>query len=172
MRWFVRVAAVLVGLANLAGVILWFVGGLNTLAGEGASLGEALPATLVAVVAGLVTSRIVLRTFELPGRGFSHRYWVVVASFCLGGAIEGELLGWLFTLDGTLGAGTFANIVAEGPVVLLGALAWAFVPGLVGAVMGLAVGLAEGLVLALGLIRLGGHLKIVRQETGARSIKE
>jgi hypothetical protein len=121
----VRVVAVCVGLANLVGVIVWWVGGLYTLAGEGASLGESLPSVLLTVMAALATSQIVIRIFDLPGRSFSYRYRMVVASFCLGGAIMGELLGWLFTLDGTLGAGTFADIVAEGPVILLGALMWA-----------------------------------------------
>ena len=158
LRWFVRGAAVLVGLANLVGVILWFVGGLYTLAGEGASLVEALPSVLVTLIAALATSQIVLRIFELPGRGLSHRYGAVVASFCLGGAGMGELLGWLFVLDGTLGAGTFADTVAEGPAILLAALVYAFLPGLVGAVFGLVFGLAEGLILGLPLAAALGAL--------------
>lgn len=75
LRWFVRVAAVLAGLANLVGVVVWFVGGLYVLGGEGeSSLGEAIPSVIAAVLAGLLTSQIVLRAFELPGRGFWHRY--------------------------------------------------------------------------------------------------
>ena len=63
----------------------------------------------------------------------------------------GESLGWLFVLDGTLGAGTFASLLAEAPAVVLINLVWALVPGLVGAVFGLVIGLMEGLVLALPL---------------------
>ena len=96
LRWLVRVAAVCVGLANVPAVILW-VGGLYVLGGEDASsLGEALPS----VLAGLATSQIVLKAFELPGRSFYYRYQVVVISACLGGVIMGGLLGWLFALDG------------------------------------------------------------------------
>lgn len=114
-----RVAAVCVALANVPVVVLWLVGGLSVLAGEDASLGETVPSVLIAMVSGLATSQIVLRVFELPGRDFAHRYRVVVASFCIGGAVMGELLGWLFVLDGTLGAGTFATFLAEDLVVVL-----------------------------------------------------
>ncbi len=103
LRQFVRGAAVLVGLASLVGVVVWFVGGFYVLGGESASsLREAIPSVIAAVAAGLLTSQIVLRAFELPGRGFWHRYWVVVMSVCIGGAIEGAMLGWVFSLDGTL----------------------------------------------------------------------
>ena len=94
LRWFVRAAAVIVALVNLSFVILWLVGGPYVLGGEDASsLGEALPCVLLAVIAGLVTSEIVLRVFELLGRGFLYRYQVVI-SVCLGGAIEGGMLRW------------------------------------------------------------------------------
>ncbi len=148
-RRLARVVAVFVGLANLIGVILWF--GLDTFAGEGASLGEVLPSTFLVVIAGLVAAEIVLRVSEVSGRGFSHCYKVIVTAFCLGGVIEGELLGWLFTLDGTLGAGTFTDIFADGPIFFFVTLAWAFIPGLVGAAFGLVAGLAEGLILGLPL---------------------
>jgi hypothetical protein len=68
VAWFVRVAAVLVGLANLVGVILWFVGGLPAQGvEEDSSLREALRAVLAVVVAGLAASQVALRVFELPG---------------------------------------------------------------------------------------------------------
>ena len=103
LRWFVRAAAVFVTLVNLSHVILWLVGGLHVLGGEDAStLGEAVPSLLLAVIAGLVTSEIVLRVFELLGRGFLYRYQVVVISVCLGGAIEGGILSLLYALDGTM----------------------------------------------------------------------
>lgn len=116
LRWFVRVAAVLVALANLVIVVVWFVGGLYVLGGESeSSLREALPSVIAAVLAGLTTSQIVLRTFELPGRGFWHRYRVVVASVCIGGAIEGAMLGFVFSMDGTLFPEPPAGFYAERP---------------------------------------------------------
>jgi hypothetical protein len=163
-RWFVRVAAVLVGLANLVGVILWFVGGLRVLGGEStSSLQETLPAVIATIVASLATAQIAIGTFELPGRGFWHSYGVVVRSVCIGGMIEGGLLGWVFSLDGTLfpepllgSSGFYAGhpllLLADLARVLLGA-------GLVGAVIGLAVGLAEGLILGLPLAAALGALR-------------
>jgi hypothetical protein len=103
LRWFVRAAAVFVALVNLSLVILWLVGGFYVLGGEDAStLGEAVPSLLLAVIAGLVTSEIVLRVFELLWRGFLYRYQVVVISVCLGGAIEGGMLSLLYATDGTM----------------------------------------------------------------------
>jgi hypothetical protein len=40
---------------------------------------------------------------ELPGRGFWHRYGVVVTSVCLGGVVMGALLAVLHAIDGTMG---------------------------------------------------------------------
>ena len=156
-----RVAAVLAGLANLVGVVVWFAGGLRGLGGESASsLWEAIPSSIAAVLAGLLTSQIVLRAFELPGRILSHRYWVVVAAFCLGGAIEGGLLGWVFSMDGTLFPGPSSEFYAGHPLRLLGDLAWSLLGGgLVGAVFGLVIGLAEGLVLAFPLAAAVGAFR-------------
>lgn len=139
LRWFVRVAAVLVGLANLPVVIVWVVGGLEVLAGAGASLGETLPTVLIAVIASLATSEIVLRVFELPGRSSGHRYGVVVTSVCLGGALMGAPLAVLYAIDGTLGADPTRSVYAilyADPLALLGAVPVA----LVGAVFGLVSG--------------------------------
>ena len=87
----------------MIGVVVWDAGGLYVLGGESASsLRKAIPSVMAAVLAGLLTSQIVLRVFGLPGRGFWHRYWVVVMSVCMGGAIEGAMLAWVFSLDGTL----------------------------------------------------------------------
>jgi hypothetical protein len=157
LRWFVRVVAVLVGLANLSVVILWFVGGLYTLAGDGASLREALPSVLVTLIASVATSEIVLRVFELPGRSFTHRYKTVVMSMCLGGMVMGALLSVLYAIDGTMGADPSREFYADllkNPIALLGA-----VPvGLVGAGFGLAFGLTEGLILGLPLAAALGRL--------------
>lgn len=160
LRWFVRGAAVLVGLASMVGVVVWWVGGLYVLGGESASsLREAVPSAISAVAAGLLTAEISLRAFDLPGRGFGHRYMIVVASVCIGGAIEGAMLGWVFSLDGTLFpesapgdyAGETGRLVADTGVLLFGA-------GMVGAVMGLVAGLAGGLILGLPLAKLLGAL--------------
>ncbi len=160
LRWFVRSAAVLVGLASMVGVVVWDVSGLYVLGGEDeSSLREAVPSVIAAVAAGLLTSEIVLRAFDLPGRGFGHRYMIVVASVCIGGTIEGAMLGWVFSLDGTLFpeaapgdyVGETGQLIADTGVLLFGA-------GMVGAVMGLVVGVAAGVALGLPLATLLGVL--------------
>jgi len=158
LRWFVRVAAVIVGLASMVGVIVWDVGGLYLLGGEEeSSLWEAVPSTIAALLAGLATAEIVLRVFELPGRGFWRRYGVVVASVCIGGAIEGWLLGFVFSMDGTLFPEAPPGFYAEHPRVLLGDLAYSLLgAGAVGAVIGLAVGLVLGVVLGAPLAMILG----------------
>jgi hypothetical protein len=159
LRWFVRGAAAIVGLANLVCVVLWFVGGLYVLGGEEAALMcEALPSAIAAVVASLATSEIVLRKFELPGGGFWHRYWVVVTSVCIGGMIEGGLLAWVFSVDGTLFPESPLSFYPN-PVTLLGALVYTLLVGLLGAEIGLVIGLAEGLVLGLPLAAMLGALR-------------
>ena len=155
LRWFVRGSAVLVGLACMVGVIVWDVGGLYVLGGEDeSSLLEAVPSAIAAVAAGLLTAEIVLRAFDLPGRDFGHRYGVVLASVCIGGAIEGAMLGCVFSLDGTLfpGAVRPADLVADP----LGVVGVSLGSGVVGAVIGLVVGLALGVVLGLLLAPLLG----------------
>ncbi len=148
LRWFVRVAAVLVGLANLAALPLWF-GNPYALRDE-TSLGETLAPVLAALIAGLATSEIVLRVFELPGRSSFYRYSVVATSVSLGGAIMGAPLSVQFAIDGTLGADPPPALYAD-PFALLLALVSTLPVGLVGAVFGLVIGMAEGLVLALPL---------------------
>jgi hypothetical protein len=161
LLWFVRAAAVLVALANLVGVVVWFIGGLYVLGGESeSSLREALPSAIAAVLAGLTTSQIVLRAFELPGRGFWHRYGVVVAAVCIGGAIEGAMLGFVFSMDGTLFPEPPAGFYAEHPIFLLSDLAYSLLgAGSVGGAIGLAFGVAEGLILGLPLGAVLGALR-------------
>jgi hypothetical protein len=152
---FVRVAAVGAALVNLVLVIPWG-GGLEVLAGDGASLWDAAPSAVLALVSGIATAQIVLRKADLPGRNFGHRYRVVVASFCLGGAIMGGLLVWLWALDGTFGAGTFADVFARGPLFALAAFASALAYGPMGVMFGLVIGLAEGAVIAFPLAAMLG----------------
>jgi hypothetical protein len=123
----VRIAAILVGLASLPVVILWVVGSLEVLAGDGESLGEALPSVLLAVITGLATSGIVLRMFELSGRGFWHRYRVAATAVCLGGVIMGALLAVLYAADGTLGADPSSGELLAEPLAVLFALPAGFV---------------------------------------------
>ena len=133
-----------------------WVGGLEVLSGSGDSIWDAVPSVFLTVVSGLATAQIVLWVFDLPGRGFGQRSRDVVASFCLGGVLMGESLGWLWVLDGTLGAGTFAGVIAQGPLMALAAFAYALIPGIVGAAFGLVVGLVEGVVLAFPLAKILG----------------
>lgn len=160
LRWFVRGAAVLVGLASMVGVVAWWVGGLYVLGGEGeSSLREAIPSAVAAVLAGLLTSEIVLRAFDLPGRDFGHRYAVVITSVCIGGAIEGAMLGWVFSMDGTLFPETPPGVYAGEPLRLLVDTAGLLLgAGLVGAVIGLVLGLMSGVVLGVPLVKLLGAL--------------
>lgn len=159
LGWFVRGAAVLVGLAGMVGAIAWS-GGLYVLGGEDeSSLREAIPSAIAAILAGLLTAEIVLRAFELPGRNFGHHYRLVVASVCVGGAIEGAMLGWVFSLDGTLFPEPHPGIYAGELLRLLGDLALVLAgAGMVGAFMGLVAGSALGFVLGAPLAKLLGFL--------------
>jgi hypothetical protein len=157
LGWFVRGSAVLVGLACMVGVIVWDVGGLYVLGGEDeSSLLEAVPSAIAAVAAGLLTAEIVLRAFDVPGRDFGHRYGVVLASVCIGGAIEGAMLGCVFSLDGTLFPEAPPGAFAADPLGLAGV---SLGSGVVGGILGLAGGLAGGLVLGFPLAAVLGSLK-------------
>ena len=141
----------------MVGVVVWDVGGLYYLGGEGGSpLLDAAPSVVAAVLAGLLTAEIVVRAFDLPGRGFWHRYGVVVASVCIGGAIEGAMLGCVFSLDGTL----FPEAASPGAFAAdpLGLVGVSLGSGAVGAVIGLAVGLVVGTALGPPLAGLLGTL--------------
>lgn len=155
MRWFVRISAVAFGLANLAALPLWF--GDPFALREDNSLIVLIVPVLIAVIAGLATSEFVLRKFELRGRTFSQRYWIVVISVCLGGAMMGAPLSVQFAIDGTLGAEPSLAIYAD-PNVLFRALRSALPVGFVGAAFGVVIGLMEGLVLAVPLASALGLL--------------
>ena len=95
-RPFVRSAAVLAGLANLA-VLAHLFGGSPSLptgaSREAIPLGEAIPPVLAAVVAGIVTSGVALQRFDrLPVFGcfvffekLPHPNAGIVGTVCLGG---------------------------------------------------------------------------------------
>jgi hypothetical protein len=155
VRWFVRVSAVIVGLANLAALPLWF-GNPFTLRDD-TNFAEAITPLLIAVIAGLTSSEVCLRRFDLPGRSFIHRYWIVVVSVCLGGALMGAPLAVQFTIDGTLAADPPPGSLS-GPIPLLVAVVETLPYGLIGAAFGVVIGLMEGLVLALPLAAALGML--------------
>jgi hypothetical protein len=156
LRWFVRATAVLVGLANLAALPLWF-GDPNALRDDTSS-GEVLVPVIATLIAGLATSEIVLRVFGVPGRTFFYRYSVVATSVSLGGAIMGFPLSVQFAIDGTLGVDPPPSLYAD-PFALLAAVVSTLPVGLVGAAFGLVIGMAEGLVLAFPLASVLGVLR-------------
>ena len=86
VRWFVRIFAVMVGLANLAALPLWL--GNPYALRDDTNMVEAVTPWLIAVIAGLAISEVCLKNFELPGRRFLHRYWIVAVSVSLGGALH------------------------------------------------------------------------------------
>ena len=108
-RWFVRSAAVLVALANLA-VLAHLFGGspaLPTGISWGAvSVGEALPYVLAAAVAGIVASEVALRRFDRLSAFERFVFFEklsplnagIVGTVCLGGALMGVLLSGVLVL--------------------------------------------------------------------------
>ena len=146
---FSRLAAIFVGMANLA-VLAWLSDDSRIRTGDVAWWIEALPAMLIVVVAGLVTSEIVLRRSKPLREKFSDRYGVMLFAVGLGGMLMGELLAGLFALNGVLFPGL--STIPERILVAL-------LSGLVGAAFGLELGLAEGLVLAFPLAAILGLLR-------------
>jgi hypothetical protein len=59
------------------------------------------------------------RAAELPGRGFWHRYGVVVTSVCLGGVVMGALLAVLHAIDGTMGTDLSPGELFADPLAML-----------------------------------------------------
>jgi hypothetical protein len=92
----------------------------------------------------------------LPGWSFRHRY-VVVTSVYIGGTIEGAMLGWVFSLDGTLFPEPPPGAYVGEPLRLFGDLTRLLLEaGMVGAVIGLVTGLVTGLVLGVPVAKLLG----------------
>ena len=59
------------------------------------------------------------RAAESPGRGFWHRYGVVVTSVCLGGVVMGALLAVLHAIDGTMGTDLSPGELFADPLAML-----------------------------------------------------
>ena len=143
---FVRVVAVLVGLAN----VLVIGDPRGVFSEDGPPL---LGTFLLAVVAGLVSSEVVLRLGRsFLSSGFFARYGITVLGMCLGGAMLGGsslALGLVTSQPGAQSSG-------EGVAFLMyAALAY----GLIAAVVGGALGALEGMVLGLPLAAVLGKFR-------------
>ena len=164
-RWFVRTAAVLVGLANLV-VLAHFFGGepalpMGAVRGE-VSPREAIPPVLAAVAAGFAAAEVAIKRFDRMsafGRyvffeKLSHRRAGIVGTVCLGGALMGILLGALLVLQGPPdNMGTMTH-TEQAAISLLSAS----VTGAYGAMFGGVLGAIEGLILAPPLAAILGGL--------------
>ncbi len=153
MATFARLAAVIVGSANLAVLAGLFDADSSLRRGE-VALGEALLPVLAVVVAGLASAEVVLRKLGplVRADGFYERYAAVLVAVSLGGTFSGGLLAAVWHLDGTLYAmPTSIYDVTVGTLFVV----------LLGIVFGGGLGVIEGLILAfplaavLGLFRRG-----------------
>lgn len=173
-RWFVRGAAVIVGLANLRVFVWWFghpsgVDGSWVL-GAGVSFSDALPSVAAVSVAALATSELFLRRFgrEIVSAEYARRYAAAVGALCVGGALAGGLVAGLWAIDGTLGADPSAGDFAS-PAKLVGAMVGALLSGLLGAGVGFGFGLVQGAVLAFPLAAALGWFGDGRPRAGPPS---
>ena len=148
---FVRVVAVLVGLANML-----VIGDPINVVGSAVVRSPALSLGhgLTAVLAGLLASEVVLRRGRsaLEG-GFLARYGIAVLGLCLGGAMLG---GASSVLPGLVVFQPGAQEGTEGGVLFMayGLLSY----GLIAAVVGGVMGALEGLILGLPLAAIVGKL--------------
>ncbi|QIN78644.1 hypothetical protein GBA65_09045 [Rubrobacter marinus] len=150
-RWFVRTAAVLVGLANL--VVLAHLFGGNPALPTGVSWTEVsvprvAPYVLAAVAAGLVAAEAEIRWLD----GLSYPRAGVVGAVCLGGALMGFLFSAVLVLRTSDSVGLGLTFAGFGGVLFEAVL---------GAVEGLL--LAPPLVATLG--RLGNGVPSSRTMT-------
>ncbi len=153
---FVRIMAVLVGMANLVAYL--FVGSSEALIGDDAGELPAWPYILLLVffsaAVGLVVAEVLLRLLRPALEGnFLRRYTATVLSYCIGGTLSVVLLTVTIILYATL---TSQDAFSVSTTLLLGA-SFAVYVGL--------LSLVEGLVLGLPL---AGLLGMFRDETGAR----
>ena len=149
---FTSLLAVFVGLAEPSSLGRLHVVDSVTLQREDVGLNKIIPPVLAVVVAGLVTSEIVLRRLRSAALAekFSDRYANSVFVVCLGGALMGFLLVVALTLNRMLG---------PGPPEALERMLVSLAPGLTGVAFGLVLGLAQGLILAFPLAIILGRFR-------------
>ena len=144
MNAFTRLAAVLIGLANLA--VLVMLQGVDSVVQRGGVVwSQVLPVVFAVVVAGLLTSEIVLRCFKQSALAeeYLERGGVVIGAVCLGGALMGGLLVPALALGEVLVGGE-SEIT---PAALVAVLIYT----LFGVLYGAAIGFLEGMLLAVPL---------------------
>jgi hypothetical protein len=152
MNAFTRLAAIFVGLTNLA--VLVMLEGTDSVVQRGDVMwSQALPVVLAVVVAGLLTSEIVLRCFKQSALAeeYSERCGVVIGAVCLGGASMGGLLVPALALG--------AVLVGGEPEITPAAVSAVLIYTLFGALYGAAMGFLEGMFLA---VPLGSILRLFR----------
>ncbi len=147
MKYFLRIAAVLVALGN------WFAlmtgGDLSRLASYGWA--ELLSFFLVPSVLGLTAAEISLRLAAKALRGgFLDRYAALAATVWIGGMLCGMALA-------------SGGVLRDEALGVIGTLGFSAVASLWGIVCGGVLGLAEGLVLGLPLAALLGSFGKVHQ---------
>lgn len=156
---FVKVVAVLVGLANA-----FAIGDVADVVGAPSErpLATLFGTLLLSVPAGLAASGLVSRRWRSAlDEGFLIRYSVAVLGFCLGGAILGGsswVLGVIVNYQPGLPQGPESGIF----LLLYATLAYGAIAALVGGVLGL----LEGLVLGLPLAAVLGWLRRPPQRSG------
>ncbi len=162
VRWFVRAAATVVGLANLRAFVWMFgypgEGAGFWLLGDGVSFVDALPSVLAVLLAALATSELILRRAgrDIVSGDYARRCTAAFRALCVGGALAGGLLAGLWVFDGTVGAAPPA-VDFSSPANVLGALRESLPSALFGAVVGAVLGVLEGAVLAFPLAAILGR---------------
>ena len=148
---FVRIAAVLVGMANL--ILYLFVGSSETLIGDDAGELPGWPETLLlsffSTVIGLLTAEVLLRLLRpmLEG-GFLTRYAAAVLGCCLGGILSVALL--------TVSIVAYAILASEDAF----SIRTAFGLGAYFAVFAGLLGFVEGLFVGLPFAAISGRLRV------------
>src|SRR5215203_5097973 len=123
MNAFTRLTAVFVGLVNVA--VLVMLEGVDSVVQRGDVVwSQALPVVLAVVVAGLLTSEIVLRWFKQSALAEEcpERCGLVIGAVCLGGASMGGLLVPALALGAVLAGGESEITPAAVSAVLIYAL--------------------------------------------------
>jgi hypothetical protein len=175
-RWFVRAAAVIVGLINLRAFVWWFgypsEGDGSWLLGDGVSFLDALPSVLAVLVAALATSELVLRRSgrDIVSEDYALRCAAAFGALCIGGALAGGLLAALWAVDGTMFADPPAGYFSS-PANLLGAMVGSLPVGVLGAAVGGLFGLLEGAVLAFPLAAILGRFGDGESSGGAGTVR-